>query len=301
MNEPIFRRLARNGIRYGSYPLLLGLTLAYLHHELSGKFARPLGDHYPAYLAVTIGLMLLLEWSAPMRSAWAMTWRSFLHRDIPLAVTNGTAMAATTLGLTTLAQHFRVPHWHLAASLPWWAGALIAIGLSDVLWYWLHRLSHEAGGRVGDWLWRMHVVHHLPAQVYVLMHPVSHPINSILVRAILMLPGLALGLSPEAVFVAGVLTSFQGLVSHFNVDSRAGWLNYLLIGTELHREHHSAQPSEALNYGAVISLWDLLFGTFRYRPGRAPAALGVEAPDRYPQDHEWLKLMALPLRRSRLT
>lgn len=28
------------------------------------------------------------------------------------------------------------------------------------------------------------------------------------------------------------MIGFQGLVSHFNMDIRAGWLNYIFIGTE---------------------------------------------------------------------
>jgi sterol desaturase/sphingolipid hydroxylase (fatty acid hydroxylase superfamily) len=43
-------------------------------------------------------------------------------------------------------------------------------------------------------------------------------------------------------------------VSHFNVNSRVAWLNYLLVGTELHRYHHNADPTEAKNFGAVVSI-----------------------------------------------
>lgn len=282
-------------IRYGTYPLLLALTLLYLHLEIGGVLNGPLGSHYSIYLAGVIGLMQFLEWRAPLRREWGITWQSFLRRDLPLALTNGAAIGATTLGMTTLARHLDGP-LHDATALPWWAGALAAIAIADLLWYWLHRLSHEARGPLGRWLWRMHVVHHLPEQVYVLMHPVSHPINTALVRAILMLPPLLLGLSPQAVFAASVLTAFQGLVSHFNVDCRAGWFNQLLIGTELHRYHHSRKAAEALNYGAVITLWDRLFGTYLYR-AVPPAALGVEQPERYPGDRQWLVLMLLPLRR----
>jgi hypothetical protein len=44
--------------------------------------------------------------------------------------------------------------------------------------YWQHRISHEARGRIGGWLWRVHVAHHLPDRVYVLMHPAGHPISA---------------------------------------------------------------------------------------------------------------------------
>jgi sterol desaturase/sphingolipid hydroxylase (fatty acid hydroxylase superfamily) len=116
------------------------------------------------------------------------------------------------------------------------------------------------------------------------------------VRLILTLPLFALGFSTEALFVANLIVGLQGLVSHFNVDIRVGPLNYLLMGTELHRYHHSADPRECKNYASTLSLWDLLFGTFYYRPGQNPQKLGVEQPARYPQDTELLKVLALPFK-----
>jgi sterol desaturase/sphingolipid hydroxylase (fatty acid hydroxylase superfamily) len=53
------------------------------------------------------------------------------------------------------------------------------------------------------------------------------------VRAILTIPPYLMGFSPEVLFATNVVIGFQGLVSHFNVNSRVAWLNYLLVGTEL--------------------------------------------------------------------
>jgi sterol desaturase/sphingolipid hydroxylase (fatty acid hydroxylase superfamily) len=113
---------------------------------------------------------------------------------------------------------------------------------------------------------------------------------------VLLLPAIVLGLSPEAAFAAAVFNGFQGLVSHFNVDARAGWLNRLFIGTELHRFHQSADVAEGKNYGAVFSVWDQLFGTYRL-PGIAPVALGVMDRKADPADSAWCQWLALPFRR----
>lgn len=75
--------------------------------------------------------------------------------------------------------------------------------------------------------------------------------------------------------------------------------NYPLVGTELHRCHHSADPAQARNYGAVVPFWDLLFGTYYYRPEQPPERLGVPSPAAYPADHQILRLMALPFVRQR--
>ncbi|MGO7033949.1 sterol desaturase family protein [Rhizobium ruizarguesonis] len=68
------------------------------------------------------------------------------------------------------------------------------------------------------------------------------------------------------------------MISHFNVDLRLGWANYIFVGPEVHRYHHSADVNEAKNYGATLTLWDQIFGTFVFHPGLAPQDLGV-SPD----------------------
>lgn len=173
---------------------------------------------------------------------------------------------------------------------------LLALIFPDFLWYWVHRLSHEGRGRIGQWLWKVHVAHHLPQQVYLLMHGVAHPLNTIIVRAIMTVPLFLLGFPAEVLFVANLVVGLQGFVSHFNVDIRAGWFNYVLMGAEQHRYHHSADPAEAKNYGAVVTLWDRIFGTYFHRPGVVAKQLGVTQPAQYPQDRELLKVLTLPFK-----
>ncbi|GJI95218.1 hypothetical protein RugamoR57_19360 [Duganella caerulea] len=279
--------------RYLFYPLALAATLAFIHASVGG-WLGPLGKAYPAYLAAMIATMVTLERLMPMRREWNMTKVSFFTRDLPMLVVNGATIAATTWAVTWLATHHRgLPL--LRSSLPWQAEAVCAVLLSDFLWYWVHRYSHEGRGPLARWLWKTHAIHHLPGEVYVFMHVVGHPINSAYVRVLLMLPAILFGFSPEAVFAASVFNGFQGLVSHFNVDARAGWFNRLLTGTELHRFHHSANRDEAGNYGATVSIWDQLFGTFRL-PAAAPRQLGVDDRAQYPGDRQWGRLLGLPFK-----
>jgi len=111
------------------------------------------------------------------------------------------------------------------------------------------------------------------------------------------LPMVVLGARPETIFLFNALMGLQGLLSHYNVDIKAGPMNYLLVGTELHRYHHSADIHEAKNYGVLIPFWDLVFGTFEYHPNRLPKALGVQDPAHYPASTEVLKVLALPFKR----
>jgi sterol desaturase/sphingolipid hydroxylase (fatty acid hydroxylase superfamily) len=287
-------------IRYGLYPVLAAVTLAYLAWEIGGPKAS-LGHRYGVFVGAMVVTLVLIEAAHALRAEWRMTWASFWRRDLPFLVIGAATLGlANWLALRVVTGHALSPGGAMA-QVPVIPGVILSLLLTDFLWYWLHRLSHEGRGRFGGWLWRVHVAHHLPKQVYVLMHAIGHPINAVLVRAILTVPPFLMGFSPEVVFAAGVVTGLQGLVSHFNVDSRVGWLNYLLVGTELHRYHHSAEVGEAKNFGAVVSVWDQLFGSFVYRPAAVPVALGIDAPLQYPLDTQILSVLALPLRRSPAT
>lgn len=134
-------------------------------------------------------------------------------------------------------------------------------------------------------------------QVYVLMHPAGHPINFILLQGLIRVPLFyALGVAPDALLVVTAIIGLQGLVSHCNVDIRAGWANYLLVGTELHRFHHSADLTEGKNYAVTLSLLDIMFGTFVYRLNTPPQRLGVTEPGAYPRSSQFWRVMALPFR-----
>ncbi|MBP8019298.1 MAG: sterol desaturase family protein [Hylemonella sp.] len=292
-NLTLWKAHEPNWTAYIFYPFALAGTLVFIAAEVHGALG-PLGKAYPIYLLVVIATMLTYERLAPMRPDWGMSQHTFLRRDLPMIIINGATIAATTSTVTWLAQRSVVLPLHTVA-LHWALEAALAVLVSDFLWYWVHRYSHEGKGRLGQRLWKTHAIHHLPSEVYVLMHAAGHPINSAYVRIILMLPAIVLGLSPEGVFAASVLTGFQGLVSHFNVDSRAGWLNRVFVGTELHRFHHSACPGEAKNYAATVSIWDQFFGTYSL-PGAAPDKLGMSDRLNYPADGQWAKLLALPFK-----
>ncbi len=285
-------------IRYGFYPLLFAAMLGYAALELSQP-AGEIGRYYGYYLAVLVGVMLAVETLHPLRAAWRMTRANFFRRDLPFL-----AIGALSIGLANYVAGWLVLHLGLArgeshAVLPLVPAVVLALIIPDFFWYWAHRWSHEGRDRIGRWLWTMHLAHHLPQQVYLLMHGVAHPLNTVLVRALLTVPLFFLGFSAEALFVANLVVGLQGFVSHFNVDIRAGGFNYVLMGAELHRYHHSADPKEAKNYAAVVTLWDQFFGTYYYRPGEHPKRLGVTDPAAYPSDRELLRVLALPFMRTK--
>jgi sterol desaturase/sphingolipid hydroxylase (fatty acid hydroxylase superfamily) len=287
-------------IRYGLYPVLATVTIFYLSMEL-GRPHPQIGRWYGIYLASMVILLVSMEALLPLREEWKMTRISFWRRDMPFLMLGASTIATTNYTATMVAMHYRLSPGGALAYVPLLPGVLLALLVTDFCWYWVHRFSHTGRSKMTEWMWRVHAAHHMPAQVYVLMHAIGHPINAVVVRAILTLPLYFLGFSKEVVFVAGVVTGFQGLVSHLNIDCRVGWFNYILIGSELHRFHHSANPSEAKNFGAVVPIWDLLFGSFYYHPATVPDRVGLQTPELYPRDTQLGKIIALPFRSERLS
>ena len=271
-----------NLIQHSTYPLLLITTVSVGVWDIADG---QIGRSAPYLIGSTVALLMTMERLWPMRDDWRMHWISF-KRDLFFMLVGGTTIAAANWGLTLMAVHLAPTRGWLSQHAVWFS---VTVGLLTIqcLQYALHRAAHELPGPIGAFLWRVHRAHHVSDRVYVLMHARFHPIDAILTRAAFIFPMVLLGMPAPAVYLINLIVGLHGLVGHLNVDLRAGWFNYLFVGTELHRDHHSRNREEAVNYGAFLSVFDLLFGTFHYRPGHAPASLGVNdnpqqpAPDAY--------------------
>lgn len=280
------------------YPLLLGATLALFYASL--RHGWDLATVFAGMAGARLVVLLAVEFGYPAKPEWKMNWPSF-KRDLKYMAVNGVATGALKLGVGWLALDWSRLNTGIVTNTSFWLEFVAVVLVFEFVQYWYHRWSHEGTGRMGAWLWKVHLAHHLPDKVYLLMHPVGHPLDLLRALAIVNLPLVVLGARSESIFLYNALMGLQGLVSHFNVDIKAGPFNYLLVGTELHRFHHSADLREAKNFGVLTPFWDLVFGTFFYDPKRLPATLGVAAPERYPQSDALGQVLALPFSRSATT
>jgi sterol desaturase/sphingolipid hydroxylase (fatty acid hydroxylase superfamily) len=286
--------VGRACVRWGLYPFLWLIKLG-TFYMLWYSNAAP-ENLAAASSAFVLVLCFGLELCYPYDKRWAMTWRSFWS-DIKFAVPN----ALTLYMVGILLAYFAISasanlsgpasDWPFAAQLA--ACLLVFEGLN----YGVHRAMHELPGSFGGWLWKVHAAHHLPPRLYLVMHAVFHPINAIITRAlVIVMPVWVMGYDQQVVAIFAMIMSLHGIISHFNVDMRMGWANYLFVGPELHRYHHSARPDECRNYGAVLSIFDQLFGTFVYRPGVPPQNLGVMPDCGLPDYDRTSAVLALPFR-----
>jgi sterol desaturase/sphingolipid hydroxylase (fatty acid hydroxylase superfamily) len=151
-----------------------------------------------------------------------------------------------------------LPSWPLGdAGLSFLAGFL----LLDLMRYLVHRCEHAV-----PLFWRFHALHHSDPDVDVTTSVRHHPIEYVLGSAVYWLAVIVLDL-PDIVVVSHGLAVFgTAALQHGNIrvpDQVERWLQPVLVTVDMHRIHHSVSFDEAnSNYGAVLSVWDRLFGTY---------------------------------------
>jgi sterol desaturase/sphingolipid hydroxylase (fatty acid hydroxylase superfamily) len=281
-------QISKRLVQYGTYPLLLGLVVSSIYLAIMKHW-----DYKKVYAAVTVFLLItliVLERVYPLKSEWQMTKKSFF-RDLKYLMIGAPTIFLTKSAFGVLGIWFAQNHQGFLSGTGILLGTFIYLVIFEFFQYWYHRLSHKY-----DWLWKVHLAHHLPDKVYVVMHGVFNPLNVFAVTAIIQGLIILLDVSPETALAATLMIDLQSLVSHFNVDLRAGFLNYVFINSETHRYHHSARVEESQNFGNTLTLWDHIFGTFYYHPGEFPQRLGVEENLGYPDANEAVKVLLLPFR-----
>jgi len=279
-------------IRWGLYPLSWLVVFAGIYLYLSDAIEAKTAWMMNA--AILAPLFFVIEWRFPYQQRWAMTLTSFIS-DLKFVVINSSFMSGVSAALALFTISLSGNNQGMASSWPLPLQLVACFLIFEAINYSLHRAMHESKGKYGEALWKIHAAHHLPPRLYIVMHAVFHPLNSLLIQPLAMiLPIWTMGYSQDTVTIFLMIMGMHGLLSHFNVDIRMGWLNYVFVGNELHRYHHSADVNEAKNYGAMLSIYDQLFGTFVYKPGIPPENLGVDESAGLPDYDQTLIVLGLP-------
>lgn len=236
-----------------------------------------------------IGVLLVLERLVPFRVGWQPHTGEIVRDGIYL----GQGVVFGGLGQLVagmLAVLFAVGD----NGLPLWLAAPLAIVLSDLCTYGFHRFVHT-----NAFMWREHGIHHVTDKVNTLNANTAHFLDILLNNIAAFGPLLVLGFAPEAVFIATVARTALNFGAHANIDVRLGWLNHIIMGPEHHRLHHSVEVADAGNYATVLTLWDRVFGTFTWAPGRGVARVGVIGRKSFPESHRILASAVHPFVDSR--
>jgi len=149
-------------------------------------------------------------------------------------------------------------------------------------------------------LWKFHVVHHADNNVDVTTGLRHHPIESAL-RGLFFFAGILLSGAPMyAVMIFQTLLVLSTAFTHANIRLPR-WLDvpmsYVFVSPNMHKVHHHwQQPYTDSNYGAVLSIWDRLLGTYK-KLDASEIRYGLDRYYPNEKDEDFLHLMKKPFGR----
>ena len=135
---------------------------------------------------------------------------------------------------------------------------ILLFTLTDLLWYWYHRLSHEV-----NILWGAHIVHHSSEEYnYTVSLRITIYQSFIRLAFGLVLPIIGFPV-PMLLISISVLGIYQFFI-HTRFIKNLGFLESILVTPSNHRVHHGSNEIYLdKNYGGILIIWDKLFGTYQ--------------------------------------
>ena len=145
---------------------------------------------------------------------------------------------------------------------------ILAIAIADFLYYWEHRAEHRI-----RFFWAYHNVHHSSTDYNLTVASRLSWLEDF-VLWIFYIPMALLGFSPLHILIAVQITAVYQSWIHTQKIGRLGILEKIINTPALHRVHHASNPIYIdKNYGAILMIWDRLFGT--YQPETEPPIYGL--------------------------
>lgn len=255
---------------------------------------------YISFFGVLISLALaelafeLGHEPADRRRRWPTNWGLTALNIVLLGAVPVTALGVADMVAATGQGTFA------RLDLPPWA-AFVAGILARSLGSWVvHLAMHKI-----PVLWRVHRVHHsdlaMDVSTTVRFHPLEFAIQMPVTLALIW----TLGIPPVAILVYELADAIIAAFSHANVRLPRRLekvLAWVIVTPHMHRVHHSAYHRETdSNYGATLSIWDRLFGTFVEKDLEALAEMEIglrECRDQRSRQFGWL--VALPFLGARI-
>lgn len=220
-------------------------------------------------LALFFVLFVTFEFCDPREKLLKKQLRQSYRANIELFVFNSVLMSLLSIpSLLVLAEKYADKGLLNYIPNPMWKAVLSFLAI-DLLLYVLHKASHSFA-----WLWIFHKVHHNDRYLNVSTAFRIHFLEILIINVMKAMLIIALGINGSLLLVNEVIITLFTMMHHSNISFRGEKiLGRVIITPYLHRVHHSTQRNEHdRNYGAVLSIWDRLFGTLAELK---PAATGL--------------------------
>ncbi len=197
------------------------------------------------------------------------TIKEMLASSSPLLLTVLSAGLVTAFITLIYTQASRLAPWSMANSP---VSILACLLLIDFLYY----IDHRCGHRVRAYWAVSHSVHHSSPQYD---QTTAFRISFVdgFISPWFYTPALLIGFDITLVIACfGFILGYQQWL-HTETVGKLPWFDPWLNTPSNHRVHHGSQPQYIdKNYGAVLMIWDRLFGS--YQPEEAPVVYGITHP-----------------------
>lgn len=150
----------------------------------------------------------------------------------------------------------------------YWLGLFL---LTDLAYYWAHRMSHEI-----NLFWGGHVVHH-QSEEYNLSVALRQSSFQVVWTFAFSLPIAFLGFHTTDFILISALNTLYQFWIHTETINKMGWFEYIFNTPSHHRVHHGRNPKYIdKNHAGTLIIWDKMFGTFQ--PEEERPTYGITKP-----------------------
>lgn len=158
--------------------------------------------------------------------------------------------------------NFGVINW--LPEQPLWSYILLGVLLLDFFGAYLaHFVEHRI-----KLLWMVHLVHHTDHKVDTTTGNRHHPIESVIRFAFTLLGVFIVGTPIAIIMLYQAMSLIFTQFTHANIKlpkTVDKVISYVLVSPDMHKTHHHYRlPYTDSNFGNIFSVWDRLFGTYRY-------------------------------------
>ncbi|WP_221930756.1 sterol desaturase family protein [Changchengzhania lutea] len=139
-----------------------------------------------------------------------------------------------------------------------WYIWIICLILCEFSQYWVHRLNHTV-----RFLWAAHVVHHT-SEHFNLSTSFRLSWLSKIYKPFFYMWIPVLGFHPEMILFCFALQIIWQFFLHTPYCPKLKWASFLFVTPKHHQVHHASNtPYLDKNHGAILSIFDRLFGSYK--------------------------------------
>lgn len=160
--------------------------------------------------------------------------------------------------------------------LPYFIETLIAVLIYDLFTYTTHFLYHKI-----PFLWRFHRAHHTDNYVDATTTLRRHFVEIIfsdIISIFIIFP--ILGFNLGQLLIYKTILIIVGIFHHSNIflsEKVDNFLNLIIVSPNMHKVHHSnIQVETDSNYGNILSLWDKVFKTYKFKENISGITYGLK-------------------------